>query len=71
MNDAVDRTERLGELESRLTWQEDTIEQLNDVIREQWSAIDRLQQRAEALEHQLGEIEGRLPPAPVAPPPHY
>lgn len=70
-SDTHDLEPRVQELESRLAFQDDTIEQLNGVIREQWSTLDRLQQRVALLEHRLEEVEDRLPPAPVAPPPHY
>lgn len=62
---------RVRELETRLAFQDDTIEQLNEVIRTQWSAIDRLVQQVTLLDHRLAEAEDRLPPVPVAPPPHY
>ena len=62
---------RLEELESRLAWQEDALEQLNTVISRQWDIIDRLQRRAEALEDRLGVLEAEKGGAPVAAPPHY
>lgn len=62
---------RLAELESRLAWQEDALEQLNTVISRQWDIIDRLLRRAEALEDRLGVLEAEKGGAPVAPPPHY
>ncbi|MFM7275887.1 MAG: SlyX family protein [Gammaproteobacteria bacterium] len=63
--------ERLAELESRLAWQEDALEQLNTVISRQWDTIDQLLRRAEALEDRLGELEAEKGGPPVAPPPHY
>lgn len=71
MAETSDLAERVQELESRLAWQDDTVEQLNGVIRQQWDAIDRLTQRVQLLEHKLEDVENRLPPTPVAPPPHY
>ena len=71
MNDANELDARVQELESRLVFQDDTIDQLNQVIREQWAAIGRLEQRLELLQLRLDEVENRQPPLPVAPPPHY
>jgi SlyX protein len=71
MSEPANIDERVQELESRLVWQDDTIEQLNAVIREQWNGIERLLQRVELLEHRLLDVEDRMPPVPVAPPPHY
>ena len=68
-NDDIDQ--RVGELESRLAFQDDTIDQLNGVVREQWATIDRLSRRVELLEQRLEEIENREPAVPAAPPPHY
>ena len=62
---------RMQDLESRLVFQDDTIDELNQVVRQQWELIDRLGKRLEVLEHRLAEVEDRLPPLPVAPPPHY
>lgn len=63
--------ERLAELESRLAWQEDALEQLNTVISRQWDTIDQLLRRADALEDRLGELEAEEGGPPVTPPPHY
>lgn len=62
---------RLGELETRLAFQDDTIDQLNAVIRDQWSTIDRLLQQLAQLEDRVRELEVRAGPAPQTPPPHY
>ena len=71
MAEPSDTSARLGELETRLVFQDDTIDQLNAVIREQWSTIDRLVQQLVQLEDRVRELEQRAGPAPQTPPPHY
>jgi SlyX protein len=66
-----DTSTRLGELETRLAFQDDTIDQLNAVIRDQWTTIDRLVQQLAQLEDRVRELEVRVGPSPAAPPPHY
>lgn len=63
---------RVMELESRMAFQDDTIQALNDVLVEQARVVDRLQsQMAELLkryEEMVGQYEaGEDEP----PPPHY
>ncbi|KFE52942.1 SlyX family protein [Pseudomonas syringae] len=64
--------DRVTELESRLAFQDDTIQALNDVLVTQQRALDRLQQQMAAMlkrQEELGsqfEIFGE-----DAPPPHY
>ena len=63
---------RVMELESRMAFQDDTIQSLNDVLVEQARVVDRLQsQMAELLkryEEMVGQYEaGEDEP----PPPHY
>ena len=70
-NPSDDLGPRVQELESRLAFQDDTIDELNRVVSDQWTLIDRLVRQVEVLEHRLTEAEDRLPPIPVAPPPHY
>ncbi len=62
---------RLHDLESRLTWQDDTIDRLNTVISQQWEVVDRLAQRLDALEERVRELEVEEGGPPVTPPPHY
>ena len=65
--------DRLVEIETRLAFQEDTLQQLNNVICRQQDQIDRLAARAEALRGQLGEIAAKLPDeeGEDEKPPHY
>lgn len=64
---------RLVDIETRLAFQEDTLQQLNDVICRQQDQIDRLAARAEALRAQLGEVAAKLPDKEGEDerPPHY
>ncbi len=60
--------ERLIDLESRLMHQEKLLEQLNEVVTEQQSMIERLQRELAALREQfshVGEEQAEEPP------PHY
>ncbi len=63
---------RVTELESRLAFQDDTIQALNDVLVGQQRVIDRLQQqlmlvakRQEEMSHRMDGFEDDVPP------PHY
>jgi SlyX protein len=66
-----DLTERIDALESRLAYQDQTIEQLNETITAQWKQIDALTRQLTALNERLQEAEAS-PPAPASErPPHY
>jgi SlyX protein len=63
---------RIADLESRLAFQDDTIQTLNDVLVGQQRAVERLQlqlsalaRRQEELFSQFGSSEDEVPP------PHY
>ena len=62
---------QIQDLESRLAWQDDTIDKLNAVIGEQWGLVDRLSQRLDALEERVRELEISEGGPAVTPPPHY
>ena len=62
---------QIQDLESRLAWQDDTIDQLNAVIRTQWDLVDRLSQRVDALEERVRELEISEGGPAIMPPPHY
>jgi SlyX protein len=62
---------QIQDLESRLAWQDDTIDQLNAVIRTQWDVVDRLLQRVDALEERVRELEISEGGPAITPPPHY
>lgn len=64
--------ERVTELESRLTFQDDTIQALNDVLVAQQRLLERLQLQVEALAKRQEEASGQFEVAEdEAPPPHY
>ena len=71
MSDLRALTERLETLESRLAFQDDTIESLNKTVTDQWAKIDALTRQIEALTERLAETETQLPQAANEPPPHY
>ncbi|WPC03918.1 SlyX family protein [Pseudomonas sp. MBLB4123] len=64
--------ERITELESRLAFQDDTIQALNDEIVTQQRLLERVQLQLEALAKRQEELSGQLDVAEdEAPPPHY
>ena len=68
----ADLSERIDALEMRLTYQDVTIETLNQTITAQWVEIDRLTRQVAELKERLQEAESNAPgPANEPPPPHY
>ena len=64
--------QRITDLESRLAFQDDTIQALNDVLVAQQRELDRLQLQIAALARRQDELGGQLDSAEdEAPPPHY
>ena len=63
--------ERIDALESRLTYQDETIEQLNQTITAQWKQIDALTRQVAALTERLQEAEANAPGPASERPPHY
>ena len=64
--------ERVMDLESRLAFQDDTIQALNDVLVSQQNAVDRLQLQMAALLKRQEEMGGQFEAfEDEAPPPHY
>lgn len=63
---------RVTELESRLAFQDDTIQALNDVLVAQQRALDRLQQQFAAMLKRQEEMGSQFEVfGEDAPPPHY
>ena len=62
---------RVDELEMRLTHQDVTIEELNRVVTEQWTEIDRLKRLVRGFEDQLAEAMAERERPTEPPPPHY
>ena len=63
--------DRLAALESRVAYQDATIEELNAAITAQWRTIDALAREVAALTDRLADLGRREPGAPEPPPPHY
>jgi SlyX protein len=63
--------ERIDALETRLTFQDETIETLNKTITAQWLKIDALTRQLAHLNERLREAEAHAPGANEPPPPHY
>ena len=63
---------RFEDLEMRLAWQEQTLNELNAVVTRQQATIDRLEQRCDALLERLRSLgEGPGDDAGDERPPHY
>ena len=71
MSDMKTLSERIDVLETRLTFQDETIETLNKTITAQWQKIDALTRQLVHLSERLQEAETRGPGAANEPPPHY
>jgi len=65
--------ERLTELESRIAFQEDTIQKLNDVIVQQQHLIEQIVIKQKIMQDQLSAMEPSLlaDQERETPPPHY
>ena len=64
-------SERIDALESRLAYQDQSIEQLNETITAQWKQIDALTRQFAALTERLQEAEAGAPSPANERPPHY
>lgn len=71
MTEQAQPTARLEALESRVAFQDRTIEELNDTITDQWKVIDLLRRRLEVLEEQVRSGSYIADPSMEPPPPHY
>jgi len=71
MSDADTLSERIDALEMRLTYQDVTIETLNQTITAQWVEIDRLTRQIAELKERLQDAESNAPGTANEPPPHY
>jgi SlyX protein len=71
MSNVSDLSERIDALEMRLTYQDVTIETLNQTITAQWVEIDRLTRQVSELKARLQEAESNAPGHVNEPPPHY
>ena len=71
MSDANALNERIDALEMRLTFQDETIETLNQTITEQWKQIDALTRQLAELRQRLQDAESSAGGAVNERPPHY
>jgi SlyX protein len=71
MNDIKTLSDRIDALETRLAFQDETIETLNQTITAQWQQIDALTRQVANLGERLQEAEAQAPGAANEPPPHY
>ncbi len=62
---------RLEELETQVSFQEDLIQKLDDALISQQHQLLDLQRQLELLIDQVKTMEKVAPEAPEAPPPHY
>ena len=68
----VDLQARVADLETRLAFQDDTIQTLNDVLFEQQRLLERLQLQLGELARRQEDMQGALgAEEDEAPPPHY
>ncbi len=70
-NEIVALGERIDRLETRLAYQDDTIETLNQTITAQWKQLDVLTRQIAQLSERLQEAEANAPGAANERPPHY
>ncbi|PPQ19075.1 SlyX protein [Bradyrhizobium sp. AC87j1] len=70
-NEIKTLAERMDTLETRLAYQDDTIETLNQTITAQWKQIDLLTRKIAELGERLQEAEANAPGPTNEPPPHY
>lgn len=63
--------DRVDRLETRIAYQDDTIETLNQTITAQWREIEALTRQVAALGERLKEAETNAPAPANEPPPHY
>ncbi len=67
----MDQNERLEALETRIAFQDHTIDELNQAITEQWKVIDLLTKKLAMMEEQVRTGSYIANPANDKPPPHY
>jgi SlyX protein len=71
MTDAETRA-RIEALETRIAYQDRTIEDLNGSVTEQWKRIDELSRQVERMADRLQRVESNASSgADEPPPPHY
>ena len=71
MSDFQTLSERIDVLETRLAFQDETIETLNKTITAQWQQIDALTRQLAQLKELARETESNATDPANEPPPHY
>ena len=71
MSELQSLSERIDVVETRLAYQDESIETLNKTITAQWQQIDALTRQLAALSERLSEAEANAPGPANEPPPHY
>lgn len=71
MTDTTDLSARLEALETRIAFQDQTIEELNTTITAQWRQIDLLTRKLETVDQQVRSGVHIADPSTEPPPPHY
>ncbi len=71
MSEPKTLSERIDALETKLAFQDETIETLNQTITAQWQQIDALARQLASLGERLREAEAQAPATTEEPPPHY
>ncbi len=64
-------SEQITALEMRIAEQDRVIEELSAEVAKAWKALERMQARMAVFSERFASLEDALPPAPVAPPPHW
>lgn len=67
----VDHNARIEALETRIAFQDHTIEELNAAVTEQWKTIDLLTKKLALVEEQVRSGSYIADPSSEKPPPHY
>ncbi|MVS99986.1 SlyX family protein [Devosia marina] len=68
---SAEHNERIDALETRIAYQDQTIEELNAALTAQWQSIDLLTKKLAMLEEQMRSGSYIADPATERPPPHY
>ena len=73
MNDIQELVARIDTLETRVAFQDETIEDLNKAIVEQWKKVEAMTRQLARIEDrvEVGEQRADLAGLPEPPPPHY
>jgi len=71
MSEVESLRERIDVMETRIAYQDDTIETLNETITAQWKQIDMLTRQMASLGERMAEAETSVGAPTNERPPHY